>query len=673
MQTTSFHSSRLAELSSQRCRPLVRLAIFEKEQKMESQFKTFFPATNREGIPGAIKEIVHRHKTGEVATAIVAPPRYGKSDIIRLSAMELVQCGDACAALVLTPWDNLATQIVHEDKMHAMANRYMSRRLPLMPDTFRGGRIYSVTTTFHETTELQHLFTATLQLVNNQTEMFRSWLKQCMYHGARPIIYIDEGQLLSNGNEWGKIASIIEDEGAHVALLTGTPYRADGKPIPGFEVSNIRIEDVRRVITRRVDDLHVIQSTYEGVKSEQVLKPHYEVTLREAWDIGALCKVETKWIESTLKVDGERVLLSSLNASDATKHLRSVVTDPQTIKEAMNIAITDMRERKKSGMKDAGIIVITASDIDDGLEQNDGLANFHARKVRDQIKGIDRSLVSVIATMADDKDKKKSNKGAENLRRFSEDGYGDVLIVKNMGTVGLDCARIKTVVMLGTYRQLAAWVQAILRGATTAGKVSHFTLVLTDDQKNRDNWNFIVRDQGGNLSSSELEKVKEELLEKEKSEDETFAEVLGSHYSRTEDSHQSDFITNEDDVHAVIAVHPILRERMSFVEIKALLKTGAINVPKNKPAPVGVVNTTSACDTHRQNINNHSAEYASLGGAYVADRNAWVKRRVAFYNDVRDHAGIRCKLDKETDSVRMQVAERYAEKKLKEAKQHDAA
>jgi hypothetical protein len=350
-----------------------------------------------------------------------------------------------------------------------------------------------------------------------------------------------------------------------------------------------------------------------------------------------------------------------------------VVTDTKTIKEAMSLAITDMRERRRSGMGDAGVIVITASDIDDGLEQNDGLANFHARRVRDEIKCIDRSLVSVIATMADDSDKKKSSKGANNLRRFSEDGYGDVLIVKNMGTVGLDCARIKTVVLLGTYRQLAAWVQAILRGATTSGKVSHFTLILTDDQKNRDNWNFIVRDQGGNLTSSELEKVREELVESEKGEEQPFAEVLMSRYSRTEDSHQSEFITDEDDVHAVIAVHPILRERMSFVEIKALLKTGAINVPKTKTAPVGVVNTTSACEQHRDLINKYSGEYAGIGGSYIADRNAWVKRRIEFVKDVKRHAGIRCQLDKETDSIRMQVAERYAEKKLVEAKQHEAA
>jgi len=72
---------------------------------MAFPFKTFIPATNREGIPEAVEAIYRRHLDGETATAIVLPPRYGKSDVIRLSALELVQTGEAPAALALAPWE----------------------------------------------------------------------------------------------------------------------------------------------------------------------------------------------------------------------------------------------------------------------------------------------------------------------------------------------------------------------------------------------------------------------------------------------------------------------------------------------------------------------------------------------------------------------------------------
>ena len=632
---------------------------------METTFKTFIPATKRAGIPASIQVIVNRHKQGKTATSIVAPPRYGKSDIIRLSAMELVQTGHACAALALVPWDNLADQLVSTDKTTSMVQRYMTERLPDMPDLFVAGRIKMIHDTFHETSTLQHLFTATIQLAKLNISAFQSWVNRCMFYGERPIVYIDEGHLLSSQNNWGDIAKVVIGSGAHIVLLTGTPYRSDSKPIPGFEVVTIKQEDIQRTISKRIDDEKILVSFYEGLQTEQILKPNYEVTLAQAWAVGALCKIDTKWIDSTLEIDSVEQNLSSLKRCEALRYLRPVVMNKKTIHASMVKAIEDMHARRCAGMRDSAIIVVTASDMSDDEDFSDGDVNFHARRVRDEIKIIDPTLQVLIATQADDKSEKKQKAGKANLKRFSEEGVGDVLIVKNMGTVGLDCPRIKTVVLMGTTRQLATWTQTILRGATTFGNVAYFTLILTDDIRNQENWNFIVRGQGGDVSTvTDLKLVHEDVINKKKEDEaEPTFDVLHSEYVRTEDSHNKMMLTDEGDVYAVISRYPVLRERMSAVEIGALIQTGAINVPSSKSvAKVGVVDTGSECEQLRGEINSIAKDFASNKADYGKDKKAWVEVLKMFHNKVKDHAGITKKLEKENDPAKLRVARDYCVK-----------
>jgi hypothetical protein len=534
-----------------------------------------------------------------------------------------------------------------------------------MPDVYRAGRLSVLTDRFHETSELQHLFTATLQLMNRNLYVLQPWIERCTSYGQRPLIYIDEGQLLSSENEWGKIASVAEENNAHVVLLTGTPYRADCKDIPGFEIQKISRKDIERKVSTRINDKEILSKTYEGFREERILVPHYEITLREAWDIGALCKVETHWIDSTLKVNGDTKQLNELNKSDAAKSLRSVVTNRKTIKESLDKAVLDMRERRDAGMRNAGILVVTTSDIEDS--NNDGLANWHARRVRDQIQAIDSSLDILIATQADGTDTRKSKSGAKKLKEFTE-GRGDVLIVKNMGTVGLDCARLKTIVLLGTTRQLATWVQTILRGGTIAGNVSHFTLILTDDEKNRENWKFIVMEQGGSYSAEELVKTKEEIVQKDIEENpEDIIEIIKAEHIRTEDSHNTDIVTDESDVHRAIAQVPILRDRLSIVEIKALLKSGVIHVNNNPDSPLtGVVDTGSQCNKYRNEAKDLASDIVNRKATYTkgGPSDEWVTVRKELYKDGKRHAGILGSVPKETDPIKLKLLRDYFQQEL---------
>ena len=634
---------------------------------MAYPFQTFTPATDRVGIPDSVAAICDRHLRGYTSTAIVAPPRYGKSDIIRLSALELVATGEASAALALAPWDNLAKQLVATDKMAAMAERYMRTRLTHTPDVYRAGKLSALSSTFHEVSNLQHLFTATIQLVNRNMPQFNAWLERCVTYGKRPIVFIDEGQLLSVKNEWGGIAAAVEQYGAHVVLLTGTPYRADCHDIPGFTVRTISVEDVTRTTRKRYDDTHDLKRVLEGTKEQRILEAHNTVELGDAWAINALCRVEAKWIDVEIKADDESVWLRSMPATESQRHLRSAVTNRLTIEKAMQAAVLDMKERRRAGKSDSAIIVVTTSDIDH--EDSDGDANWHARQVRNVVRSIDPNLVTLIATQADDSSEDKQRKGAANLERFvgNDDtaGVGDVLIVKNMGTVGLDCPRIKTVVLLGTTRQLATWVQTILRGATTWGDVKYFTLVLTDDARNRENWDFIVTGQGGEATATDLHLVKEELVEREDippGPEPERPEVIGAEQTRTEDSHNDGAVEDDTDVHKAIAKFPILRERMSFVEIKELLKAGAIDLTELETvqSTMGVVNTGANCEALRRDINTLANEITNARVVYnQANLPAWRMTRASVLNAAKDLAGIRRELGKENDEAKLIILRDY--------------
>lgn len=198
---------------------------------MERSFQTFTPATQRPGIAAAVHEIVRRHNDGQTATSIVLPPRYGKSDVIRLSAIELIETGGASAALALAPFEQIANQLVAEKKMADMVKRYMHPRRENYPVGIQMQRLHHISNAFHETRDIVHLFTATIQLAQNSLKQVGGWVARCQHFGTRPIVFIDEGQYLSDGNKWGQIAEEVQRENGHVVLLTGTKWRSDREKI----------------------------------------------------------------------------------------------------------------------------------------------------------------------------------------------------------------------------------------------------------------------------------------------------------------------------------------------------------------------------------------------------------------------------------------------------------
>ena len=549
-----------------------------------------------------------------------------------------------------------------------MIKRYMPRKNDKTPSPILMQRPDKITDTMHELSKVHHLFSTTIQKALMNLSILEAWIDRCMSYGERPIILIDEAHLCSNSrkSKFGSIARLVQDKGAHVVLLTGTPYRADNADIPGFDIRTISEKDVSVVLSKRIDDEKIIKEYYEGVKTERILQPHHSVSLSKAWEIGALCKVESHWVDVDLTIDGERVCFKDMKRTEAQKYLRKVVTHPEVISKAVEKSINDMKERHVAGMPDAGILIVTASDIE--TEESDGLANWHARQVRDAFLSFDSSLDIDIATMAgDNEEDNKTNQANKKIKRFTE-GRGDVLIVKNMGTVGLDCPRIKTVVFLGTARQLATWIQTILRGATLADKITHYTLILTNDIMNRENYEFIVTSQGGGFESSTLEKVKEEIVDKPlPPDDEKKVEVLNAGVTHIKDSHNNNIVTDDSDVRRAIKKSPILKERMSTVEIKQMIDAGTIILTDDdveEESDVIFTNTGEDCSKLKKEIHALTKQLASKLSPYAANENAWRNSFKQVDREGKDYAGIRRRIPEENDAEKLRLMRDYLQSKL---------
>ena len=190
----------------------------------------------RTGQRDAIDVILARVREGKRNIAIVLPPGYGKSDVMRVSAAILMLQQQVSRALILEPAEALRSQIINRQMMQAATNLYN------IPPVL-GSRIqtYEATTApsvpFPPTRHTNAAFISmTIQMANANVQRLVQWVvREQRQMGAPPIIFVDEAHTGSDRNEWGNTTRALREAGAIIVLMTGTPYRADGRRIEGFD------------------------------------------------------------------------------------------------------------------------------------------------------------------------------------------------------------------------------------------------------------------------------------------------------------------------------------------------------------------------------------------------------------------------------------------------------
>jgi Type III restriction enzyme, res subunit/HNH endonuclease len=481
----------------------------EKGGRVEFEIRRADLLRNRQRT--AIEVIEQRVRRGETTTAIVLPCRYGKSDVIRLTAVKLWATGMACTSLALSPGKNLRDQLGSPDRWTRALRRYKvaMKREPQIATVDRpkaGTRCQ-----FNPNGEA--FLSATIQLVQNNMEDFTAWADSERHRTGLPLlVFIDECHSSSDENDWGKIVPALTAAGAHIVLLTATPERADGVRIPGFDFEVADEGDVTIWRTRPHSEKpeFVTVEKLEGRRQKLLLKPDLQVFFSEAWretapDRPILCKISRLTFDVRLRplgLDDETATwLSEVDSPEKVRrYLGRTVRQPEAIEKGCRMMVDSLLARRNL-CADFQAIVYCGNDTGPADEQQE---NKHAEEIRGTLLRIAKELgISLgirIATSA--------NGGKEIIESFagSEDkpGSGDVLIVKQMAGMGLDLPWVKTGLDLSATRTFAALVQRLFRPATPCGGAVACDWITPEDVISAAYFKRIVTDQGGEAKASEL-------------------------------------------------------------------------------------------------------------------------------------------------------------------------
>lgn len=460
----------------------------------------------RPGQRQAVDTIIDRIREKKSHTAIVLPTRYGKTDVMRVSGLTLWRDRLVSCALVVEPNTVLRGQAVNGDKWRDAMARY-NIIVPMPVPMYEVDRRPTLPFPPHNA-----VFAAiTTQMVNHYKSFFAQWVEhEIRSQGIPPIIYIDEAHTGSEVNQWGDSVGVLAGAGAYVVLLTATPYRTDNRRIPGFE--DILIEERATTVTvprRRIDETgETVIDLYEGMRNYYKLNAHHITTFRQAWDEedpSPLCKITrrtfavdlAKIIPSTAEVSSTR--LADLNDQDSQRWLMPSLKDLGIIHQACEILVEVLASRKADASESAAIVFVGNDD------QSDDELNQHATNVQTALKQLQPNLKTLIATSSD------GDRAPELINDFAYKGLGDVLIVKQMASVGLDIARLKVCLDLSNIRTPASFVQRMTRictiwerGSNPDDHVRTAIYICPDDVRGTALFKRFVIDEGGEAQVSDL-------------------------------------------------------------------------------------------------------------------------------------------------------------------------
>ena len=344
----------------------------------------------RSGQRNAIDTIFSCIRKGKQNIAIVLPPGYGKSDVIRISSVMLMLQKMVCRAVILEPAENLRGQVIDETMMNEAMHRY--KLPPVLGSSLR--TFEAKQTPRHPWPPGRHkdaaFISMTMQLANwgSNREFLRQWVeREKMQRGAPVLVFVDEAHTGSDSNEWGSTTRSLREGGAFVVLLTGTPYRSDRRPIEGFDFQWEDTKPVRLGRFRRDGDLRLVD-IYEGEKQILNLVPDYEHTLRQSWDVDsppALCKLTRLAYDFDLNtrdiLTGEVLpdtALSKVEPRRLGRRLGELLRSDDVVTHFCKAFLRQLRLKQQDARKAAGIIFVGNNDN----SQLDPLEREHALQVR---------------------------------------------------------------------------------------------------------------------------------------------------------------------------------------------------------------------------------------------------------------------------------------------------
>lgn len=525
--------------------------------------------------------------------------RYGKSDTIRNLALLAIAARKASAALVIHPSPELAEQFLEASRLKAWRQRW----LPVGP---RLGRVQVLPDFAHQSMcDDQWIGSIHIQALMQpmQFALLMQWVERCKQRaGLPPIIFFDEAHQFSKGNKWGDIARRLHAAGCIVVVLTATPFRNDGDDIFGFrkkaagETESREIKYVQKCLH---DETKLELHTVTRDETEYLLEADVEVPFSQAWAEGHIAKMTFDLIELKMEGWGDRKgdnrLLSEIPKEEARRTTPSAYRDPSTIAEAVRRALGHL-EKFRRHIHDATVVWYGMND-----DSAYGVAGENQKAIKDAIKVADPSMSVAIATLSTDDE--SDVKSREVIAKFCDPrkkGH-DFLVLKQMGSAGLDSDRICVVVLWNTTRSLGQMIQMAMRGGNANGK-THFVVIGLKDRITVDRLQAFVKGEGGQYVDSTETDHEVELIDKESLPESGYVavEVADSGVSDSDGN-----VASFDDVRLalhVISKFPSIITSDTIPQIASKAKSLGLPMP-TAADDVSFVDTTKDCDTYRDSLN----------------------------------------------------------------------
>ena len=472
--------------------------------------KRFNAGALRPGQQGAVEKILERVVAGKTNTSIVLPTRYGKTDVMRVAGTMLIHNGIIGRCLILEPAANLVGQVKDPAGMEAAVERY---GLPWAPSVMELSGQFR----FEDLVTDRADFTAmTIQMATLHRDVLAQLAE---WEGNDPkkgpiLVFIDEAHTGSNLNRWGECAETLARAGAFLVLLTATPFRSDKAEIYGFKYDPFAVETIRIHRPNRESEM---VDLHEGSKTISKLRADYEYSFQNAWREIPLpiCHINYRSFDVNLEEVTEdtnehlgRAWLSELGKVESRRALGGLVRTDAFINAGVERFVYELEDfRKKVDTQGQGRIkgiVYVGSDRDD-----DEIDNEHAVRVTETIKRYAEGLRVDIATTS-------MGKGAEEaqgkIAAFQDGSGADVLIVKQMGGIGLDVPSLKVCLDLSPVRTGPQFIQRMMRIGTVwklsddGSKDAYIaTYVVPDDILAYALFDQMVRGHGGEATMTNTE------------------------------------------------------------------------------------------------------------------------------------------------------------------------
>ena len=373
-----------------------------------------------------IEQVIDGFATGRKVTVALGTPGTGKTLSYQATATHLLREGLIDYVASFAPRLSLARQCeidwMHQDPI----TKEQKGHFELFDERLRFGKIRHVGTQAPLTQRgaIGTGFVTTYSALTTAEEVFLDWAKE---HRGRFLLVADEAQFCGapdekgGGTRAGILIEKMHEFAAHTLLLTGTPYRADNRPLVLSSYSEEDVEDGKARLVRDVEATFA-----DGIDQEYLRR--FEFQLLDG--VVTETDVARTWSQQY-----------SLSAKDV--ELSKVLRLPTTWTPMVDRVVQSVREKQILNPQYRGLISC--------MEQRE------AEAVANYLKTQYPSLRVFVALSADGK------QGQDALQHFKVQP-ADILVTVRMAFIGYDCKQITVVGVLTHYRHEGHLMQLIGRG-----------------------------------------------------------------------------------------------------------------------------------------------------------------------------------------------------------------